>query len=98
MLFCKVNTSLQRRLALSPQVSAGVCAPAGAQDFTLRAGGAPRAESGARRSGAEPAWGPKPQAEPRRGVLGGHIPLTHGLLTLWKGAWLEEDWRAQKTR
>ncbi|XDB62651.1 hypothetical protein AB1E18_015994 [Capra hircus] len=49
------------------RVSAGVCAPAGAQDFTLRAGGAPRAESGARRSGAEPAWGPKPQAEPRRG-------------------------------
>lgn len=33
----------------------------------LRAGGAPRAEPRARRSGAEPARGPKPQAEPRRG-------------------------------
>lgn len=50
-----------------PQVSVGVYAPAGAEVFSLRAGGAPRAEPRARRSGAEPARSPKPQAETRRG-------------------------------
>lgn len=51
----------------APGSAPGVCAPAGAQGFTLRMGGAPRAEPRARCSGAEPARGPKPQAEPRRG-------------------------------
>lgn len=49
------------------RASVGVCSPAGAEVFSLSAGGAPRAEPKARRSGAEPARGPKPQADPRRG-------------------------------
>lgn len=42
----------------------GVRAPPGAEVLSLRAGGAPRADPRARRSGAEPARGPEPQAEP----------------------------------
>lgn len=51
----------------SPGQHLGVCPSGGCPGFTLRAGGAPRVEPQARCSGAEPARGPKPQAEPRRG-------------------------------
>jgi hypothetical protein len=51
----------------APRGQRGGVRPAGARALSLLAGGAPRAEPRARRSGAEPARGPEPQAEPRRG-------------------------------